>query len=94
MKEPVPAAQIINDSLDDRTILDADEFRVLAADLDHRIDPGVKADGGPGMGADLVNDEVGPDELPDELSSRAGRPDADPIEPHPVPLFHGSQRPE
>lgn len=80
-------ANIIHEPLDDGASLHPDEFRILASDLDDRVNIGVERNGRFGMGRNFVNDEVGMDQLPDKLPSRARRSRSDPREMHTVSFF-------
>ncbi len=74
-------ARLVHREVDDDPVGDADELRVLAADLEDRVD--LLADhrvsderGARLVRRDLVDDRVRADELADELAAGARRPDA------------------
>ena len=71
-RSELDSANIVHVDVRDVAVGQADELGVLTADLEDGLHPGVGQACAGGMRRDLVDDEVGTDDLADELAARAG----------------------
>jgi len=62
-------ADLVHREVHDRAIVETDELRVLAADLEDRVDALIDLGRRRGVGGDLVLDDVGPDEVARQVSA-------------------------
>jgi len=92
-------ADLVHHEIDDGAVLEGDELRVLATDLEDGIDLGVDGRRRRGLGSDLVAHDVGADEIGTQVASaarRAGPEDRQPVAdllPHPPQtLLDGLER--